>query len=55
MSCWHRTEVLRIPASALGFQYLREWTEFLRKHEDDFEWYDGSGAAYLYSPYDGDA
>lgn len=41
MSCWHRTVVLRIPASALGFQYLHEWTEFLKKHEDDFEWEEG--------------
>ena len=36
MSCWHLTVALRIPASALGFKYLREWKEFLRKHEDDF-------------------
>ena len=38
MSCWHFTVVLRIPASALGFKYLREWNEFLKKHEDDFSW-----------------
>ncbi|MDO5133626.1 MAG: hypothetical protein Q4D81_11710 [Eubacteriales bacterium] len=38
MSCWHYTVVLRIPASALGFKSLREWNEFLRKHEDDFSW-----------------
>ena len=36
MSCWHFTAVLRIPALALGFKYLREWNEFLEKHEDDF-------------------
>ena len=38
MSCWHWTIVLRVPASALGFKYLREWKEFLKNHEDDFHW-----------------
>ena len=38
MSCWHYTVVLRIPASALGFKYLREWKDFLSEHEDDFQW-----------------
>ena len=41
MSCRHRTVVLRIPASALGFQRLREWNEFLIQHEDDFDWEEG--------------
>ena len=41
MSCRHRTVVLRIPASALGFQSLREWNEFLIQHEDDFDWEEG--------------
>ena len=41
MSCWHLTVALRIPASALGFKYLREWKEFLQKHEDDFCWEEG--------------
>ena len=41
MSCRRRTAVLRIPASALGFVYRREWNEFLRKHENDFEWEPG--------------
>ena len=38
MSCWHFTVVLRIPASALGFKYMREWNGFLSRHEDDFSW-----------------
>ena len=37
MSCRRWTAVLRIPASALGFRYRREWDEFLEKHEDDFQ------------------
>ena len=41
MSCRRKTTVLRIPASALGFEYRREWDEFLRKHENDFEWEPG--------------
>ena len=41
MSCWHRTTLLRIPVSALRFKYLREWQEFVRKHEDDFQWEEG--------------
>ena len=41
MSCRHRTVVLRIPASALGFRYLREWKEFLKKHDEDFQWEEG--------------
>lgn len=41
MSCRHRTVVLRIPASALGFETLRTWNEFLKKHEADFEWEEG--------------
>ena len=41
MSCRHRTVLLRIPASALGFKYLREWKEFLKKHEEDFQWEEG--------------
>ena len=47
MSCRHRTVVLRIPASALGFQRLREWNEFLMQHEDDFEWEEGCFCASL--------
>lgn len=38
MSCWHFTVVLRVPASTLGFKYLREWKAFLEEHEDDFSW-----------------
>ena len=38
MSCRHRTEVLRIPASALGFRTLREWNAFVDRHEEDFQW-----------------
>ena len=38
MSCWHRTAVLRIPASALGFKYMREWNKFLEEHTDEFRW-----------------
>ena len=41
MSCWHKTAALRIPASALGFRYLREWKEFLQKHEEEFQWEEG--------------
>ena len=41
MSCRHWTEVLRIPASALGFKDLREWKKFLDEHEDDFQWEEG--------------
>lgn len=41
MSCWHKTTLLRIPVSALGFKYLREWQEFVNKHEDDFQWEEG--------------
>ena len=41
MSCWHKTTVLRIPASALGFKYLREWKEFLNRHDEDFQWEEG--------------
>ena len=40
MSCWHKTTLLRIPVSALGFKYLREWQEFVRQHEDDLQWED---------------
>ncbi len=38
MSCWHKTKLLRIPVSALGFKYLREWQKFAKKHQDDFQW-----------------
>ena len=38
MSCRRITTVLRIPASALGFRYRREWDRFLEEHEDDFGW-----------------
>ncbi len=41
MSCWHRTVLLRIPVSALGFKYLRDWTEFTKKHADKFKWETG--------------
>ena len=41
MSCRRRTTVLRIPASALGFLYRRQWDEFLNEHEDDFDWEPG--------------
>ena len=41
MSCWHKTTLLRIPVSALGFKYLREWKEFINKHVDDFQWEEG--------------
>ena len=41
MSCWRRTSVLRIPAYALGFQYRREWDEFLKEHEDELDWEPG--------------
>ena len=41
MSCWHKTTLLRIPVSALGFKYLREWQEFVRQHEDDLQWEEG--------------
>ena len=41
MSCWRRTTVLRIPASALGFTFRREWDEFLKKHENEFQWEPG--------------
>ena len=53
MSCWHRTVVLRIPASALGFKYLREWKEFIDKHENDFEWEEGSFCDALCDDYPG--
>ena len=42
MSCWRRTTVLRIPAAALGFKTRREWDDFLREHEDEFDWEPGS-------------
>ena len=41
MSCWHKTTLHRIPVSALGFKHLREWQDFVRKHEDDFQWEEG--------------
>lgn len=41
MSCWHKTTLLRIPVSALWFNYLREWQEFVRQHEDDLQWEEG--------------
>ena len=41
MSCWRKTTVLRIPASALGFRVRREWDAFLRFHSDDFQWEPG--------------
>ena len=42
MSCWHKTTLLRIPVSALGFTYLKQWQDFVRKHEDEFQWEEGS-------------
>ena len=53
MSCWHRTAVLRIPASALGFKYLREWKEFLEKHDEDFAWEEGCFCEALCDDYPG--
>lgn len=41
MSCWRRTTVLRIPASALGFQLRRQWDAFLKLHTRDFRWETG--------------
>ena len=41
MSCWRRTTVLRIPVSALGFQYRREWDEFLKEHDEELDWEPG--------------
>lgn len=38
MSCWRRTTVLRIPASILGFQYRRQWDDFLKRHDEEFDW-----------------
>lgn len=38
MSCWHKTKLLRIPISALGFKYLRVWREFEKKHEKELRW-----------------
>jgi hypothetical protein len=37
MSCWRRTAVLRIPASALGFRFLYQWDDFLEEHRSDLE------------------
>ena len=37
MSCRRRTTVLRIPASALGMKTRREWENFLREHEDEYD------------------
>ncbi len=37
MSCWRRTTVLRIPASALRLEYRWQWNEFLKKHEGEFD------------------
>ena len=53
MSCWHLTVALRIPASALGFKYLREWKEFLQKHEDDFCWEEGCFGESMCDDYPG--
>ena len=53
MSCWHLTVALRIPASALGFKYLREWKEFLQKHEDDFCWEEGCFCESMCDDYPG--
>ena len=33
--------MLRIPASRLGFQFRRQWDEFLKKHEDELDWEPG--------------
>ena len=41
MSCWTRTRVLRIPAIFLGFEYWKEWDDFLEEHEEDFHWKPG--------------
>ena len=51
MSCRRRTTVLRIPASALGFRYRREWDEFLNKHDSDFAWEPGHFADALCDNY----
>ena len=51
MSCRRRTTVLRIPASALGFTYRREWERFLNDHEDDFDWEPGYFAESLSDDY----
>ena len=41
MSCWHKTTLLRIPVSALGFKYLGEWQKFVEEHQDKFKWEEG--------------
>ena len=41
MSCWRRTTVLRVPAARIGFQSRRQWDDFLKKHEEDFDWEPG--------------
>lgn len=51
MSCWRKTTVLRIPAAALGFVYLREWNAFLQEHEEDFDWEEGYFAESLSDDY----
>ena len=38
MSCWRRTTVLRIPAIALGFEYIGEWNAFLKEHRKYMGW-----------------
>ena len=38
MSWWRKTTVLRIPASDLGLQDRRQWDQFLKDHEKDFDW-----------------
>ena len=43
MSCWHLTVALRIPASALGFKYLR----------DDFCWEEGCFGESMCDDYPG--
>ena len=41
MSWWRKTTVLRIPASKLGIQTRRQWNEFLKAHQKDFDWRPG--------------
>ena len=53
MSCWHRTKVLRIPVSTLGFTYLREWQEFVKQHKDDLNWEEGCFCESLCDDYPG--
>lgn len=51
MSCWRKTTVLRIPAIALGFEYRREWKEFVKKFDDELGWDPGFFAVALCDEY----